>query len=68
MVIAYAKLQLDPELKLIFDFFDKDKDGLLSQSDVKRAFSEIMPLTSEEELVSIFKVMQPNGEARIDFR
>ncbi|CBY23169.1 unnamed protein product [Oikopleura dioica] len=58
----------DRELKLIFDFFDKDKDGLLSHSDVERAFSEILPLTSEEELSSIFKVMQPNREERIDFR
>ena len=53
---------------MIFDFFDKDNDGLLSRSDVKRAFSEILPMTSEEELVSIFKVMQPSREARIDFR
>ena len=59
----------DCEMKLIFDYFDKDKDGFLSFSDVKRAFKEILPLTSEEELQSIFKVMLPNnGEQRINFK
>ena len=55
-------------MKLIFDYFDKDKDGFLSFADVKRAFKEILPLTSEEELQSIFKVMLPNNEEeRIHF-
>jgi len=63
-------LVTDQNLKVAFDFFDKDKNGMLSQDEIKEALGVYDPDHPENEnnLISkIVKEIDLNGDGQVSF-
>ena len=64
------KAVVDPaqaaELKVAFDFFDKDKSGFIDKSELKLVLGSLGTALSEDDLALLYVEMDPSGDGQID--
>ena len=61
-------LMTDKNLKMAFDFFDKDKSGKLSHDEIKEAICKDFDAKDNEIIKDILKEIDTNGDGQIDFK
>lgn len=54
------------ELKVAFDFFDKDKSGFIDKSELKLVLGSLGTALSEDDLALLYVEMDPSGDGQID--
>merc|ERR1712150_322127 len=57
----------DNELHLIFNFIDRDCDGLISTNDFKQVIQELLPHTNQHDHDEMFAIIGKNENGDIDF-
>ena len=60
-------LMTDKNLKMAFDFFDKDKSGKLSHDEIKEALCQDGDARENEIIQNIIKEIDINGDGLIEF-
>jgi len=53
-------------MKLIFEQFDKDRDGVLNLSELKQAFESRKDM-NDERIGSLMRIVDTNGSGDIEF-
>lgn len=54
------------ELKVAFEFFDKDKSGFIDKSELKLVLGSLGTALSEDDLALLYVEMDPSGDGKID--
>ena len=54
------------ELKVAFDFFDKDKSGFIDKSELKLVLGSLGTPLSDDDLALLYVEMDPSGDGQID--
>ena len=61
------KLHEDTELREAFDFYDANKDGLVSATELRNALRRLGMPVSQEEAVKMIKVADTDGDGQVSF-
>ncbi|KAL2649476.1 hypothetical protein R1flu_017604 [Riccia fluitans] len=55
------------EIEKVFNFFDENKDGLISKDDLRHFMEKLGFETTDEEINSMVKSVDINGDGSVDF-
>lgn len=56
------------DIRTAFEVFDKDKNGVITKDELYSVLTNLDERVSTEELNSIMKAIDPNGDGKIDYR
>jgi calmodulin len=67
LVLASQQISNDENLKEAFRVFDKNNDGYISRSELKKAMANLNEILTDEEVEEMIQEADLNGDGKINY-